>query len=83
MPISFNHILVSINTALATLEFEVEKKTSDHFTFDSDEVKMFVVEFLAEPDNVNKELQVTVINLKGVARQLVLSSMSKFIQCFV
>lgn len=60
-PLKFTKIAVVINTPGYSSEFAVgntTKSSDDKLLFNSNEVKGFLIEFMPDPNDVGKELQV-------------------------
>ncbi|RZC34292.1 trafficking protein particle complex subunit 11 [Asbolus verrucosus] len=64
-PLKFSKISVMINTPSYNSEFAVDDSAFDEnsLVFHTDQVKKFVIEFMADPSDVNKEIQIGAINL--------------------
>nr|XP_023021888.1 trafficking protein particle complex subunit 11 [Leptinotarsa decemlineata] len=62
-PLAFSKVSVTINTQGYTSEFAVTNLEGVFISFHKDEVKKFVVEFMADSSDINKEIQIASINL--------------------
>lgn len=59
-PLTFLKLSVTINTSEYSSEFAVNNETHKNPTleFHSKEVKRFLIEFMPEPSDINKDIQV-------------------------
>lgn len=55
---AFTALSVSVISPSVTSEYAVEIKNNSALLFQHDEVKRFEVQFMADPNDINKQLQV-------------------------
>ncbi|KAJ8940840.1 hypothetical protein NQ318_005286 [Aromia moschata] len=62
-PLTFTKVSVTVNTPEYSSEFAVTNWENVSLNFHSFEVKRFVIEFMADANDINKEIQIGAINI--------------------
>uniref|UniRef100_A0A6P7H0Z7 Trafficking protein particle complex subunit 11-like n=1 Tax=Diabrotica virgifera virgifera TaxID=50390 RepID=A0A6P7H0Z7_DIAVI len=62
-PITLSNIAISISAENQTNEYSVQTDNDESLSFQQDEIKRFIVEFPADPADINKDIQISSINL--------------------
>ncbi|XP_072378300.1 trafficking protein particle complex subunit 11 [Diabrotica undecimpunctata] len=62
-PLTLSKVAISISAENETNEYSVQTMNDESLSFQQDEIKRFIVEFLADPSDINKDIQISSINL--------------------
>ncbi|CAH0554376.1 unnamed protein product [Brassicogethes aeneus] len=57
-PISFQGISVLVNSPNLSNEYSINRKENKALSFQNNEMKRFEVEFMSDPNNINKQIQI-------------------------